>query len=131
MSDLAPSLAPKTVQAASALRVLRRCWFLDGVTDAGLSVSVPKVVHRSSGLPKWLPAEQIRALLHSSIRAPLMGCDRAIVTILARSGPRSSDVAGAPRSLARELLVLIYGVWGRVPERQFTAQAGPYSFRWE
>jgi hypothetical protein len=66
LSDLARSLAPKTLQGrASALRSLLRFWFLDGLTDVDLSMSVPKVAHRLSGLPKGLPADQITALLAS------------------------------------------------------------------
>jgi integrase/recombinase XerD len=96
MSDLARSLAPKTVQGrASALRVLLRFWFLDGVTEVDLSASVPKVAHRSLGLPRGLPAEQITALLASCDTRSANGLrDRAILTLLARIGLRSGEIAG-------------------------------------
>jgi site-specific recombinase XerD len=96
LSRLARSLAPKTVQGrASALRALLRFWFLDGVTDTDLSVSVLKVAHRSSGLPKGLPAEHVTALLASCDTRSANGLrDLAILTMLARMGLRSSEVAG-------------------------------------
>ena len=96
LSDLARRLAPKTVQGrASALRALLRFWFLDGVTDVDLSVSVPTVAHRPSGLPKGLPAEQITALLASCDTRTANGLrDRAILTMLTRMGLRSGETAG-------------------------------------
>lgn len=96
LSDLARSLAPKTVQGrASALRALLRFWFLDGVTDADLSTSVPKVAHRSTGLPKGLPAGQVGALLASCDLQTVDGLrDRAILALLVRMGLRSGEVAG-------------------------------------
>jgi integrase/recombinase XerD len=96
LSGLARSLAPKTVQGrASALRALLRFWFLDGVTDTDLSVSVLKVAHRSSGLPKGLPAEHVTALLASCDTGSANGLrDLAVLTMLARMGLRSSEVAG-------------------------------------
>jgi integrase/recombinase XerD len=95
LSELTRSLAPKTVQGrASALRALLRFWFLDGVTDTDLSVSVPKVAHRSSGLPKGLPAEQVAALLASCDTRSANGLrDRAILTMLARMGMRAGEIA--------------------------------------
>jgi site-specific recombinase XerD len=95
LSDLTRSLAPKTVQGrASALRALLRFWFLDGVTDVDLSVSVPQVAYRSSGLPKGLPAEQVAALLAScDIRSANGLRDRAILTMLARMGLRACEIA--------------------------------------
>ncbi|MFV2013664.1 MULTISPECIES: tyrosine-type recombinase/integrase [unclassified Micromonospora] len=96
LSGLTRSLAPKTVQGrASALRALLRFWFLDGVADTDLSVSVPKVAHRASGLPKGLPAEQVTALLASCDTHSVNGLrDRAILTMLARMGLRAGEVAG-------------------------------------
>lgn len=95
LSDLTRSLAPKTVQGrASALRALLRFWFLDGVTDTDLSVSVPKVAHRSAGLPKALPAEQVAALLASCDTQTANGLrDRAILTMLTRMGLRAGEIA--------------------------------------
>jgi site-specific recombinase XerD len=96
LSGLARSLAPKTVQGrASALRALLRLWFLDGVTGVDLSVSVPKVAHRSSGLPKALSAGQVTALVASCDTSGANGLrDRAILTMLARMGLRAGEVAG-------------------------------------
>jgi integrase/recombinase XerD len=96
LSDMARSLAPKTVQGrASALRALLRFWFLDGVTDVDLSTCVPKVAHRSSGLPRGLPAEQVAALLASCDTGSANGLrDRAILTVLARLGLRAGEIAG-------------------------------------
>ena len=96
LSGLTRSLAPKTVQGrASALRALLRFWFLDGVTATDLSTSVPKVAHRSAGLPKGLPAEQVTALLASCDTSSENGLrDRAILTILVRMGLRAGEVAG-------------------------------------
>lgn len=95
LSGLARALAPKTVQGrASALRALLRFWFLDGVTDTDLSVSVPKAAHRSAGLPKGLPAGQVAALLASCDRQTVNGLrDRAILTMLTRLGLRAGEIA--------------------------------------
>jgi site-specific recombinase XerD len=92
---LSRSLAPKTVQGrASALRALLRFWFLDGQTDVDLSKSVPKIAHRSPGLPKGLPSEQVGALLASCDIDSLGGLrDRAILTLLARLGLRAGEIA--------------------------------------
>jgi integrase/recombinase XerD len=96
VSGLARSLAPKPVQGrASALRALLRYWFLDGVTDVDLSLCVPKVAHRAPGLPKGLPAGQVAALLGSCDAHSANGLrDLAILTMLARMGLRSSEIAG-------------------------------------
>lgn len=95
LSSLTRSLAPKTVQGrASALRALLRFWFVDGVTDVDLSVSVPKVAYRASGLPKGLPVGQIAALLASCDTSNANGLrDRAILAMLARMGLRSGEIA--------------------------------------
>jgi site-specific recombinase XerD len=96
LSDLTRSLAPATVQRrASALRALLRFWFLDGAIGADLSVAVPKVAHRPTGLPRGLPADQVTALLGSCDSNRTNGLrDRAILTLLARMGLRSGEVAG-------------------------------------
>lgn len=96
LSGLARTLAPKTVQGrAPALRALLRWWFLDGSTDVDLSVVVPKVAHRSAGLPRALPGEQVATLLASCDTSSTNGLrDRAILTLLARMGLRSGEVAG-------------------------------------
>jgi site-specific recombinase XerD len=96
VSELAGSLAPKTVAGrVSALRVLLRFWFLEGVTDADLSVSVPKVAQRATGLPRGLPAQQVTALLASCDTGSANGLrDRAILSMLARMGLRSGEIAG-------------------------------------
>jgi len=95
VSGLTRSLAPKTVQGrASALRALLRFWFLDDVTGIDLSASVPKVAHRSSGLPKGPPAEQVTALLASCDRRSVNGLrDLAILTMLVRLGLRAGEIA--------------------------------------
>lgn len=96
LSELTRSLAPGTVQRrASALRALLRFWFLDGAIGADLSVAVPKVAHRQTGLPRGLPTEQVTALLGSCDVSSTNGLrDRAILTLLARMGLRSGEVAG-------------------------------------
>jgi site-specific recombinase XerD len=96
LSELTRSLAPKTVQCrASALRALLRFWFLDGVVDADLSVSVPKVAHRQTALPRGLPTQQVTALLASCDLNSANGLrDRAVLILLARLGLRSGEVAG-------------------------------------
>jgi integrase/recombinase XerD len=94
--ELTRSLAPRTVQRrASALRALLRFWFLDGAIGADLSVAVPKVAHRPTGLPRGLPTEQVTALFGSCDVSSTNGLrDRAILTLLARMGLRSGEVAG-------------------------------------
>jgi integrase/recombinase XerD len=96
LSDLGRSLAPKTVQGrASALRALLRFWFFDGMTAVDLSICVPKVAYRSSGLPKGLPAEQITLLLESCDTRSANGLrDLAILIMLVRMGLRCGEVAG-------------------------------------
>lgn len=89
-------LASKTVQrSATALRSLLRFWHLDGVVNESLAGAVPKVAHRQSGLPKGLPPTQVDALLRSCDRDTSVGRrDLAILTMLARMGLRSGEVAG-------------------------------------
>ncbi len=96
LSELTRSLAPKTVQGrASALRALLRFWFLDGVSAADLSTSVPKVAYRSTGLPKGLPVEQVAALLASCDPSSGNGLrDRVILTLMVRMALRAGEVAG-------------------------------------
>jgi site-specific recombinase XerD len=128
LSGLARSLAPKTVQGrASALRALLRFWFLDGVTDVDLSMSVPKVAHRSSGLPKGLPADQVTVLLASCDTHSANGLrDRAILTMLARMGLRSGEVAGLQLDdLAwRQGEVVVRGKGGRCDRLPLPADVG-------
>jgi integrase/recombinase XerD len=128
LSDMARSLAPKTVQGrASALRVLLRFWFLDGVTDADLSVSVPKVAHRSSGLPRGLPADQVRALLTSCVTRSANGLrDRAILTMLARMGLRTGEIAALQLDDLdwRQGEVVVRGKGGRLDRLPLPADVG-------
>ncbi|HEX5997726.1 MAG TPA: site-specific integrase [Jiangellales bacterium] len=128
LSDLARSLAPKTVQGrASALRALLRFWFLDGVTSVDLSMSVPKVAHRSSGLPKGLPAEQVTALLASCDTHSANGLrDLAILTMLARMGLRSGEVAGLQLDDLdwRQGEVVVHGKGGHLDRLPLPADVG-------
>lgn len=88
-------LAPKTVQRlATALRSLLRFWYLDGALDVSLAGSVPKVAYRSPGLPRGLDPSGVEALLSSCDRdRPDGRRDFAILTLLARMGLRSGEVA--------------------------------------
>jgi integrase/recombinase XerD len=128
LSDMARSLAPKTVQGrASALRALLRFWFLDGVTDVDLSTSVPKVAHRSSGLPKGLPVEQVRALLASCDMRSAHGLrDRAILSVLARMGLRSGEIAALQLDDLdwRQGEVVVRGKGGHVDRLPLPADVG-------
>lgn len=128
LSGLSRSLAPKTVQGrASALRALLRFWFLDGVTDTDLSTSVPKVAHRSTGLPKGLPAEQVTALLASCDTSSGNGLrDRAILTMLARMGLRSGEIAGLQLDDMdwRQGEILVRGKGGHVDRLPMPADVG-------
>lgn len=128
MSNLAGSLALKTVQGrASALRVLLRFWFLDGVTDTDLSVCVPRVANRSSGLPKGLPAEQVTALLASCDTRSANGLrDLAILTMLARMGLRSGEIAGLQLDDLdwRQGEIVVHGKGGRTDRLPLPADVG-------
>jgi len=128
VSGLAGSLAPKTVQGrASALRSLLRFWFLDGVTDADLSVAVPKIAHRPTGLPKALPAGQVTALLASCDTSSANGLrNLAILSMLARMGLRAGEVAGLRLDDLdwRHGEVVVRGKGGRVDRLPLPADVG-------
>jgi integrase/recombinase XerD len=79
----------------TALRSLLRFLFLDGVLAADLAAVVPAVAGwRGAGLPRALPAGHVRALLASCDRQTAVGArDFAVLTLLARLGPRACEVA--------------------------------------
>jgi integrase/recombinase XerD len=109
------------------LRALLRFWFLDGVTGADLSMSVPKVAHRPPGLPKGLPAEQIAALLTSCDTGSANGLrDLAILTMLTRMGLRAGEVAGLQLDDLdwRHGEVMVRGKAGRVDRLPLPADVG-------
>jgi integrase/recombinase XerD len=89
-------LAPKTVQRlATALRSLLRFWHVEGLISGPLDRAVPKVANRRPGLPRPLDPAQVRALLASCDRGTAGGRrDLAMLTLLARMGLRSGEVAG-------------------------------------
>lgn len=128
LSGLTRSLAPKTVQGrASALRALLRFWFLDGVTGTDLSVAVPKVAHRSPGLPRGLTAEQVAALLASCDPRTVNGLrDRTVLTTLTRMGLRAGELAALELDDVdwRHGELVIRGKGGRVDRLPLPADVG-------
>lgn len=79
----------------TALRSLLRFLHLTAVTTDSLVTAVPSVASwRLAGLPRGLAATQIRQLLDScDQRTPVGRRDFAILTLLARLGLRSGEVA--------------------------------------
>lgn len=77
------------------LRSLLRFLYLEGLTRLHLAASVPPVAGwHDTGLPPSLSASDVQALLDSCDRSNPMGArDFAIVTLLARLGLRSAEVA--------------------------------------
>ncbi|HUB72346.1 MAG TPA: tyrosine-type recombinase/integrase [Acidimicrobiales bacterium] len=77
------------------LRSLLRFLHLKGLTALSLAESVPPVAGwRDTGVPKAMPVADIEALLQSCDRSTLAGTrDFAMVTLLARLGLRSAEVA--------------------------------------
>jgi len=80
----------------SALRSLLGFWHVQGLIGRPLAGAVPSVAGwRLAGLPRALEADQVRALLDSCDRLTVAGVrDFAILTMLARLGMRSGEVAG-------------------------------------
>jgi integrase/recombinase XerD len=95
--DVCPRLGRRSAQlTVVALRSLLRFLHLDGVIERSLAGAVPSVfAPRLSGLPKRLEAGQVDALLASCDTATTIGVrDLAILTVLARLGLRTAEVAG-------------------------------------
>jgi integrase/recombinase XerD len=91
------SVAPATVQrTATALRSLLGFLHLQGITGSSLISAVPAAARwRLAGLPKYLTAQQVDALLAACDRTTPVGRrDLAILTVLARLGLRAGEVAG-------------------------------------
>ncbi len=92
----------RRVSAASAkvhvgeLRSLLRFLYLDGRIDGSLAESVPGVaVWHNTVLPPTLEPGQVQALLDSCDRGTVTGRrDFAMLTVLARLGLRSAEIAG-------------------------------------
>jgi site-specific recombinase XerD len=79
----------------TALRSFLRFLHLDGVIEDSLISAVPSVAgRRLVGLPKGLAPDQVRRLFASCDDTTRRGCrDIAILTMLARLGMRSGEVA--------------------------------------
>jgi site-specific recombinase XerD len=78
------------------LRSLLRFLYLQGLIGSDLAAAVPPVAGwRDTALPSTLAASEVAALLSSCDRSKLTGRrDFAILTLLARLGLRSCEVAG-------------------------------------
>ncbi len=88
-------LSPKAAQLmVSALRGFLRFLYQHGRIAVDLTASVPTVADwRRSGVPKYLPAEQVETLLASCDQRTLAGQrDYAILLLLARLGLRAGEV---------------------------------------
>ena len=79
----------------TALRALLRFFYLRGYTTASLAAAAPRTVGwRDRGPSRGLTAEQVARLLASCDRRTSTGRrDFAILTVLARLGLRSNEVA--------------------------------------
>lgn len=80
---------------AADLRALLRFLYLDGVVEADLGGAMPPVATwRGTGLPSTMSRADVDALVESCDRSTASGRrDRAILTLLARLGLRSGEVA--------------------------------------
>jgi integrase/recombinase XerD len=88
--------APRSLpHLVTALRSLLRYLHVTGVTRVGLASAVPTMARwKLAGLPKFLPEDQVRALLASCDPETEVGQrDRAILTMLWRLGLRIGEVA--------------------------------------
>lgn len=83
-------------RTGTALRSLLRFWHLQGVIGSSLVGAVPTAANwKLSGLPKYLSGEQVAMMLASCDPDTVVGRrDAAILTLLARLGLRTSEVAG-------------------------------------
>jgi integrase/recombinase XerD len=79
-----------------ALRSLLRYLHLRGLVPGPLAGAVPAVAGwRLAGLPKALPAGQVRMLVEAPVRTGGAGLrDRAVLLLLTRLGLRGAEVAG-------------------------------------
>lgn len=88
-------LSPKAAQLmVTALRGFLRFLYQHGRIAVDLSASVPTVADwRRSGVPKYLPAEQVETLLASCDQHTIGGQrDYAVLLLLARLGLRAGEV---------------------------------------
>ncbi|MFC1707279.1 site-specific integrase [Planctomycetota bacterium] len=88
---------PKRAQyMGTALRSFLRFLFLRGETEVDLALAVPTVRQwRLSGVPRYLPAEEVERLLRSGDRSSPTGRrNYAILLLLARLGLRAGEVVG-------------------------------------
>jgi integrase/recombinase XerD len=97
VAERVPRLSQKVASlTVTALRSLLRYLFLEGRIERPLADAVPSVASRRlATLPKRLEPDQVRALLPVCDPGSVVGRrDRAILTLLARLGLRSCEVAG-------------------------------------
>jgi len=90
-------VSPATVQrTATALRSLLAFLHVEGVVGESLVTAVPAAARwRGAGLPRYLTAPQVQAMLAACDRGTDVGRrDAAIVTVLARLGLRAGEAAG-------------------------------------
>ena len=82
-------------RTVTALRSLLKFFHATGQIPDRLDLVVPAMAHyRDRGLPRWLRADQVSAIIESCDRSPGGGRrDRAIVLIIARLGLRACEVA--------------------------------------
>ncbi|MFZ0227483.1 MAG: tyrosine-type recombinase/integrase, partial [Mycobacterium sp.] len=112
----------------SELRSFLRFAQLDGCTALPLSQAVPPVATwTASSLPRWVPAEQVAALLASCDRQrPAGRRDFAILTVLVRLGLRAGEVAALHLADIhwRAGEVLVHGKGRREEKLPLPADAG-------
>ena len=112
----------------SELRSFLRFAQLDGCTAVPLSQAVPPVATWTAGsLPRWVPAEQVAALLASCDRQrPAGRRDFAILTVLVRLGLRAGEVAALQLADIdwRAGEVLVHGKGRRAEKLPLPADAG-------
>lgn len=92
-----PALGPGSAKGrAGEVRALLKFLFIVGYTPVPLAAAVPSVAGRRDGsLPRTVGAEVVVSLLASCDRSRATGRrDFAILTLLARLGLRSAEVAG-------------------------------------
>ncbi len=79
---------------ASALRTFFRFLYIRGIVGIDLAGAVPSVAQwHLAGIPKFLAAEQIEAVLQSCNQATVLGQrDHTVLLLLARLGLRASEV---------------------------------------
>lgn len=87
-----PDAASK--RTLTALRSLLRFLYATGQVPDRLDAVVPAMARRDRGLPRWLDAGQVAAVVESCDLSTSAGRrDRAIVVVIARLGLRAGEVA--------------------------------------